>query len=104
MEPDWDCVVIKDAAIQVYTWEITQQSCVWDTEGKGAVSTMRPFSNFMVSSKENPPHEGKLGEHLNQQLTTKKLEKEKGGIRCQDHKINDIYKRISGDFQTSLKR
>lgn len=65
---------------------------------------MRAFSNFMVSSKENPPHEGKLGEHLNQQLTTKKLEKEKGGIGYQDHKINDIYKRISGDFQTSLKR
>lgn len=58
----------------------------------------------MVSSKENQPHESKLGEHLNQQLITKKLEKRKGGTGFQDHKINDIYKRISVGFQTSLKR
>lgn len=33
----------------------------------------------MVSNKENQSHEGKLGEHLNQQLITKKLEKKKKG-------------------------
>lgn len=99
MGPDYDCAVTKHAAIQAYTWEIIQQSWLWNTEGKRAVSTMRSFSDSWCPSRENQPHQRKLGEHLNQQLITKKLEKEKGGTGCQDHKINDIYKWISVDFQ-----